>query len=142
MKIYADTWIVYIDDEFDICNEIDKQKYGKWLVPFTNKNLIDRICQETVDLFGIVKEAKYTNNNKGMACFYLECDDIETHKSIISYLLDNNCLPKTRSGRFKNLAFKLNAQTYAGEYGENFKSQIHLKQFIDLNNGNFGDDKD
>ena len=140
MKVIAEPWVVYFD-EFAISKRNNKDKIGKWIVHFNNRKQIEQVCQEAVE-FGIIEEAKHTNADDGVACFYLECDDIETHKSIIAFLLDNNCLPKTKTGRLCNIAYKLDSQTYAGEYGKKFKSHINLEQFLDLDTCEFWDDID
>lgn len=44
-------------------------------------------------------------------------------------------IQKTKSGRFYNISFKLDAQTRAGEYGEGYNGNIKLEQFLDLQTG-------
>ena len=71
----------------------------------------------------------------GVACFYQEYDDIYRHKKIISFMIENDLIKRTKSGRYYNNSFKLDLQTRAGEYGPEFKGSIHLADFIDLDSG-------
>lgn len=51
------------------------------------------------------------------------------------YFLVNNLIQKTKKGRLYNISFKLDKQTQAGEYGNEFHSEIRLSNFIDLETG-------
>lgn len=44
-------------------------------------------------------------------------------------------LQKTKTGKLRNISFKLNAQTCAGEYGDKFIGNIKLEQFLNLETG-------
>lgn len=65
----------------------------------------------------------------------MNCDDTEGHKKILSYFIKNNMIQRTKTGRLYNISFKLDAQTRAGEYGNNFIAQIKLDKFINLDTG-------
>ncbi len=93
-----------------------------------------RLCAKTVEK-GIVAESKHSNASEGVCCFYLNCDDIETHKKIIKFFIDNNLIRKTKAGKYYNLSFKLDSQTEDGEYGKDFNAEIKLAEFIDLSTG-------
>ena len=123
-------WIYYIDDDI----QFDENKVGKWMYFFNDKEFVAKICEDAVKM-NIVKESKHSNEEKGVACFYLNCDDIDTHKKIILYFIENNLISRTKSGRLYNISFKLDNQTRAGEYGDEFKSDIKLSKFVDLNTG-------
>ena len=71
----------------------------------------------------------------GVICFYQNGDDIDNHKRIISFLLNNNMIRRTKTGKLYNISFKFDDQTRAGEYGADFEGKIKLSQFIDLNSG-------
>lgn len=73
----------------------------------------------------------------GVICFYLNCDDIENHKRVIKFMMDNDLIRKTKTGKFYNNSFKFNNQTRAGEYGNDFEGKLKLDQFIDLTTGKF-----
>lgn len=138
-------WTFYVADVV----AFDEDKVGKWMYFFqadSDLDRVDKLCSNAVEL-GIVQESKHTNfdfmgmnpfaKNKGsgVCCFYLNCDDMEGHKRVIQYFIENNMIPKTKTGRFYNNAFKLDTQTRAGQYGTDFKGTIKLEQFIDLNTG-------
>ena len=60
---------------------------------------------------------------------------MKSHKRTIAFMLENNLIKKTKSGKLYNLSFKLDNQTRAGQYGSDFKSEIKLSNFIDLYTG-------
>ena len=117
------------------------EKRGKWIYSynFINVEYAAEICEKAVKEH-IVEEAKYTkvkpkDKDTGIVCFYLDIDDLEGHKKIITYMLDNNLIQKTKDGRLYNLSFKLNTQTKSEEYGKDFKAELKLSDLIDLNTG-------
>ena len=79
----------------------------------------------------------FKNDATGVVCFYTDAEDIEGHKAIISFMLDNDLIRKTKSGRYFNISFKLDSQTRNGEYGNKFDGEIHLSDFVDLVTGEF-----
>lgn len=123
-------WIFYLGDNIGI----DRNKCGKWMYFFDNKEFVSKICENAIKM-NIVNEAKHNNEEKGVSCFYLNVDDIEGHKKVISYLMENNLIQRTKSGKLYNISFKLDSQTRAGEYGSEFKSDIKLEKFINLETG-------
>ena len=138
-------WIFYIAE--DAC--FDDNKVGKWMYFFygvEGANFVDNVCKEVVEK-ELVKEAKYTNPlsfglnpnasraDSGVACFYLNIDDMEGHRKIINYFIEHNMIQKTKAGKFYNIPFKLDKQTTAGEYGKAFVSKLNLDMFIDLSTG-------
>ncbi len=142
MKIQEDiAWIYYIGDT----SKLIKDKVGKWMIFFKmsdNIEHIKKLCSDAVEQ-GIVAEVKHTNPqsiglnpygtpDSGVCCFYLNCDDLEGHKKVLSYFINNNMINRTKSGRLYNLSFKLDSQTRAKEYGEDFNSNIKLSNYINL----------
>lgn len=108
---------------------------------FKDVEYVSEICEKAVKEH-IVEEAKYTrvkpkDKDTGIVCFYLDIDDLEGHKKIITYMLDNNLIQKTKDGRLYNLSFKLNTQTKSGEYEKEFKAELKLSDLIDLSTGKF-----
>ena len=91
-------------------------------------------CREVVEQ-GIVWEAKCTNNVEGVACFYLNIDDIERHKKILRYFIDHDMIQRTKTGKLHNISFKLDNQTMASEYGNTFKAELRLDRLMDLYTG-------
>lgn len=134
MKVYENlAWIFYIDDECQI-DENDENRVGKWMYFFSDKKFVSKICEDAVKN-KIVAQSKHSNSEEGVACFYLNYDDIDSHKKIISYFINNNLIQKTKTERFYNISFKLDNQTRLGEYGDNFHSDLKLSKFIDLDSG-------
>lgn len=120
-------WVYYVGENY----KFDPNKSGKWMYFFKDKNFTAKVCEDAVKR-NIIGESKHTDEETGVACFYLNCDDIETHKKTILYFIENNLIPRTKSGRLYNISFKLNNQTSSGEYGDKFHSEIKLSKFIDL----------
>lgn len=135
-EIKLGVWYFYLSDEQD---KLDAEKCGKWLYFFKNQEFARSICKKAVDE-NICYQSKCTNlerknKTEGVACFYLNADDIENHKRVIQFMLDNDLIPKTKAGIFYNMSFKLDSQTRAGEYGSDFEGKIRLESFIDLKTG-------
>lgn len=103
---------------------------------FSDVSFADKITRIAVEK-GIVAEAKHSNASEGVCCFYLHGDDMDGHKKVISFMLENRLIQKTKAGKFYNISFKFDDQTRAGEYGDGFQSDIRLANFIDLNTGEF-----
>lgn len=123
-------WIFYID-EIEMIS-LDKSKMGKWMYFFKNKDFVAKLCKDAIEN-KIVVEAKHINDTKGVSCFYLNCDDINSHKRVISYFLSNNLIKRNKNGKLYNISFKLDDQTIRGEYGAEYHSDIKLSNFLDLN---------
>lgn len=131
MKIVENlVWVYYVADDY----KFDTEKIGKWMYFFDDKEFVVKVCKEAVES-GVVKESKHNNAEKGVSCFYLSAKDIEGHKRVITYFFENNLIPRTKTGRLYNISFKLDEQTTAGEYGEDFKATLKLADFLDLNTG-------
>ena len=127
-----DAWVFYINDAEE--RKFQPGKVGKWMYFFDDRVVAKDMCFNAVNN-GVVAEAKYSNNDKGVCCFYLNCDDIEGHKRILSFMLKNHMIPYTSAGTLRNISFKLDSQTESYEYKENFKAKISLSDFIDLETG-------
>ncbi len=125
-------WVFYVNPES--ASSFEDDKVGKWMYFFTDRKTAEKVCKEAVEK-NIVAESKHSNASEGVCCFYLNCDDIETHKKIIKFFIDNNLIRKTKAGKYYNLSFKLDSQTEEGEYGKDFKAEIKLAEFIDLGTG-------
>lgn len=125
-------WVYYVTERSVMLLSKDA---GKWMYFFDNNDgFIADICKKAVES-GVVAEAKHSDDIRGVACFYVNGDDVDGHKKIIKFFLDNKMIPYTKSGKLKNISFKFNVQTRAGEYGEEFKSQINLEKFLNLTTG-------
>lgn len=123
-------WVYYVGDD----SIFDPNKCGKWMYFFGDKEFVAKICEEAVEK-GIVAESKHSDANEGVACFYLNCDDMVAHKKVLSFFIEHNLIRRTKTGCLYNISFKLDNQTLAGEYGDDFHSEIKLAKFINLNTG-------
>jgi hypothetical protein len=125
-------WVFYIGN----IDELKSPKVGKWMYFFNDIFFVSNICKKAIEK-NIVAEAKHSNKPEGVACFYLNFDDIKRHKKTIKFFIENNLIRKTNKNKYYNISFKLDSQTLSGEYAENFHSNIKLENFINLNNGNW-----
>lgn len=124
-------WIFYFKNKNVT---FDEMKVGKWMYFFDDRKFIERICTEAIEK-NIVQECKHSNNDQGVSCFYLNDDDLEGHKRVIQFFLENGMIKHTKTGRLYNISFKHDTQTHAGIYGSDYHSNIQLRQFMDLNTG-------
>lgn len=129
--IKTDAWVFYMGDD---AKELTEDKCGKWMYFFDNLSFVSDICKKAVQN-KIVREAKHNNSECGVSCFYVNCDEVENHKKIITFFLENGLIKKTKAGKYYNISYKKDQQTLNGEYGENFKAVIKLSDFLDLNTG-------
>ena len=114
-------------------------KCVKWMYFFNDQEFAQNICQKAIDE-DICYECKCTDMEltgepTGVICFYLNGDDIENHKRVIQFMIANDLIRKTKTGKYFNISFKFDNQTRAGEYGADFEGKIKLEQFIDLTTG-------
>lgn len=134
-------WVYYTGNQ----SNLDAHKMGKWMYFFDGLDASKRaaqLCEKAVD-GGLVEESKHTNDIKGVACFYLNIDDMDAHKRILSFFLENDMIQRRKNGELYNIGFKLNDQTRAGEYkvNGNFKSTLTLSQLVDMRTGEWLGDK-
>ena len=129
-------WFWYLSGKEQI---LDQDKCGKWMYFFSNQSFAQEICQKAIDedICYMCKctDFEFENDTKGVICFYLNGDDLENHKRVIEFMIANNLIQKTKTGKFFNISFKFNFQTRAGEYGADFEGKIKLDKFIDLQTG-------
>lgn len=72
-----------------------------------------------------------------LAIIWYSTDEEKALKNLAKFLIDNGLVPKTKAGKYYNVSFKYDEQTRNGEYGEQFKASISLKDLMDLNTGEF-----
>lgn len=125
-------WVYYLNE--DTFNTLTDDKCGKWMYFFSNKEYASEVCSKAIEN-NIVVQSKHSDANEGVACFYLEIDDIDTHKAIISFFIENNLIRKTKTGKLYNISFKLDNQTRTQEYGADFVSELKLEKFVNLQTG-------
>lgn len=128
----TDAWIFFTNDN---SKYLDTFKMGKWMVYFSesSREYVTEICKKAVSE-NIVPEAKVAVDGD-VACFYLNIDEIEYHRKCIGFMLENNLIRKTKTGRYYNVSFKKDIQTFRGEYGNHFIPQLKLEDFINLDTG-------
>ena len=129
-------WFFYLSGKENL---LDRHKCGKWMFFFDDQEFAQSICEKAIES-GACYECKCTDMKAvgtptGVLCFYLNGDDIENHKRVIRFMLDNNLIRKTKTGKLYNISFKFDDQTRAGEYGGDFEGKIKLDQFLDLKTG-------
>ena len=126
-------WRFFIGDDSGFV----KEKVGKWMYFFRDeegRQFTEQCCREAVEQ-EIVWEAKCSEGNEGVACFYLNIDDVERHKQILQYFLDHDMIRRTKTGKLYNISFKLDDQTRVGAYGDDFRAELKLGDLLDLNTG-------
>ena len=135
----TEDWIFFTNEN---SKYLDTLKMGKWMVHFseTSREYIEEMCKMAVKE-NVVSEAKVAINGD-VACFYLNIDEIDYHRKCIYFMLENNLIRKTKAGKYYNISFKKDIQTYKGEYGLMFVPQIKLSDFIDLDTGTWIFDAD
>lgn len=126
----AGGWVFYVGEDATSLGD----KCGKWMYFFNDRTFAENICRQAVEQ-GVVVESKHSDKNDGVCCFYLNGDDAEAHKKVIQFFLDNGLIRKKKDGSLYDISFKYDTQTKAGEYGEEFESNIKLDQFVDLKTG-------
>jgi hypothetical protein len=142
-KLDIVNWTFYLD--VDRHDKLKTNKCGKWMYFFDDSEkgiaFAKSICEKAVKS-GVVIEAKHTHelfvpimNNSGVCCFYCDGSNVEAHKKIISFFLENGMIRRTKTGKLYNISFKYDSQTHDGKYGEEFKSCINLKDFVNLETG-------
>lgn len=131
-------WCFYLSGKEKL---LDEHKCGKWMHFFTDQEFAMKICQKAIDE-GACYECKCTDmeltgENTGVICFYLNGDDIENHKRVLKFMIDNNLIQRTKTGKLYNISFKYDDQTRNGEYESDFVAKLKLDQFVNLVTGEF-----
>lgn len=124
-------WVYYLADTDP---HFDETKVGKWMYFFGDRQFVEKICREAIEQ-NIVEECKHSNADDGVSCFYLNDDDLEVHRRVIEFFIKNDLIRKTKKGKLYNISFKHDTQTLAGEYGDDYHSDIKLEEFVNLETG-------
>ena len=124
-------WVYYLADTDP---HFDETKVGKWMYFFGDRQFVEKICREAIEQ-NIVEECKHRNADDGVSCFYLNDDDLEGHRRVIEFFIKNDLIRKTKKGKLYNISFKHDTQTLAGEYGDDYHSDIKLEEFVNLETG-------
>lgn len=131
-------WVVYATPD---ARKLSNDKCGKWMCFFNDFEHAKQICQKAIDE-NACAECKCTDviargTDDGVICFYANGDDFDAHKRIIKFMMDNDLIRRTKTGKYYNISFKYDRQTQAGEYGALFEGQIKLDKYVDLKTGKF-----
>ncbi len=124
-------WVFYLGEDYQ---ELDPHKCGKWMYFFADLNRAEDLCRIAVEE-GVVVESKHTDALNGVCCFYLNGDNAKSHRRTLEFFLAHDMIRKTKAGKYFNISFKYDDQTLSGEYGRDFRGQIKLNQFMDLETG-------
>ncbi|SFT51206.1 Helix-turn-helix [Lachnospiraceae bacterium XBD2001] len=132
-------WRYYLsDDQSELRGSVF---VGKWMLFPSNIQSAEEMCRYAIEN-SIVVQAKHSlepRNGSYLCCFYMNIYDYDRHEGFIKAFLGKNYIPRTQSGRYYNIAYKLDAETYMGMYGNNYKGLMHLVDFIDLDTGQWSD---
>ena len=106
---------------------------------FSDQSVALEICEKAMKE-NVCYECKCTDMEttgtpQGVICFFLNGVDFDNHRRVIEFMLRNDMIRKTKAGKYYNISFKFNLQTYSGEYGSDFKGIIKLGNFINLETG-------
>ena len=130
-----DKWTYYLGKGYE---DLEYEPFvGKWLI-FTTQERAQEICEKAVKEKAVV-EAKHSDDEKAVCCFYLVEDDTKGHEKFIEFCLANNYLPKNKNGSYTNIAFKLDLETGMNGAGFMTSPSTHLADFIDLKTGKWTD---
>ena len=131
-------WFYYLTEQASL---LEEHKCGKWMYFFDDQEFAKEICQKAIEEGACYEDKcsdlEATFNDSGVICFYCNYDDVENHKRIIKFMIENKLIRKTKAGRYYNISFKLDNQTRDGLYGDDFTSVIKLSDFINLDTGEF-----
>lgn len=124
-------WVVY-DPQTGA--DSDPSRVGKWMYFWQDRDLVQELCRKAVEQ-GLVLSAKHNNAEDGVACFYGHIDDMDYHRKIIEFFVENDMIRRTAKGALYNISFKLDDQTRAGLYGSDFNGALKLSSFVNLSTG-------
>ncbi|ELY7523573.1 hypothetical protein SOJ89_003970, partial [Cronobacter sakazakii] len=101
-------WVFYYSTV--VLSNLDDNKVGKWIIFFNDINWAKATCTQAITN-NIIHTCKHSDNDNGIICFYLNFDDIASHKKLINWLINKNMIQKTKDGKYYNISFKLDEQT-------------------------------
>lgn len=119
--------VLFLGDQ----EEFNEDKTGKWMYFFEDIGYARNLCIKAMDE-NIVRRAAYKSDAPGVALFYLNIDDIKTHKKVLKFFVKNDLIKTKKDGSFYNISFKLDSQSRAGEYKSRFNAVLKLSDLVDL----------
>ncbi|MFC7784246.1 hypothetical protein ACFQWC_07065 [Rossellomorea sp. GCM10028870] len=82
-----------------------------------------------------IDKSMYRGAGQGEAVIWYSTDKKEDLTKLVEYLIENNLIQKTKTGKLYNISFKYDTQTRNNEYGDNFVAQIKLADLVNLATG-------
>ncbi len=134
-------WLWYGANTFTESDKVGKfMTFGKGDISDELQGLILKAIKQ-----GVTPLVKHTNpdtitfnprvNDDSWVIVWYSSDDENCLKSLAKFLVDEGLVPKTKTGKLYNIAFKYDDQTLNDEYAEKFKSKISLQDLMNLNTG-------
>lgn len=128
MKItQSDKWVYYTSESY---HGFDRH-FGKWMFYFDNTVFAEQVCRIAV-ADGITVRAKHANLESGIGGFYANADDYQAHMRILRFMLANDLVRKTTSGKYFDISFKYEDVDGCDAEG---RIKIKLSDFFDLSDG-------
>ena len=102
---------------------------GPWMVKCTNGDA-PSVCWKAMRENIVISAGHRDTSDSYNVSAFLHCEnDSESHKRVISFLLENNLILKTKKGLFYNIHFKWYDSNI------NFSPKIALSDFVNLRTG-------
>lgn len=145
---YTTAWVLFENKDRTNPHEFlfPEGNCGSWRYEFDdtygNLTTAHKICKKAIS-DGIVNEAKYSDANAlsmnlrimgkaiGWCCLYCHTNDIDAHKRILKFMIENNLIPKDSFGNLLNIEFQ---RDWCTPPSENIKA-IALNDFVNLKTG-------
>lgn len=122
---------------------------GKWIHFFSKSNyhFVKEVCVRAIkeNVVTTTKHSSFekeslpnplsTNKDTGVICFYIDGTSDECHKRVLKYMIKNDLIQRTKTGKLFNIAYKFDSQTLNNEYGDDFIAQTKLDNYVDLETG-------
>lgn len=109
---------------------------GRWMYTFHDRTTAARICGDIVERH-IAVEAKHSNGDTGICCFYIDGRDLDAHKRVIGYMMAHGLINKTPDGSITNTQFKFDEQARIEQDKQGVNTVIRISDFVDLKTGLF-----
>ena len=62
-----------------------------------------------------------------MACFYIEYDNLNAHRKVINFFLENNLIPKTKNGRYYDVIVQSTIKSDWGRIKKRLKNIYEME---------------
>lgn len=123
--LVSDEWVRYYGDTE---SELNLDMVGKWICAYTKKDFAEHISRKAI-VEGVVSACQHSNADEGIICFYVNGEDLEEHRRLISWMLSHDLLHRDENGVLDNIEFTYDMQTTTKE------TDFTLESFVDLVSG-------